>query len=224
MKNRLSRRTLLSAGPVAGAVLARTAGAQTETPTLATIANTEEFLLPGPKDRVFKIQVSHPHPDDPTLTLPITGRKPVPIYVLDGGGTFGLFSTITRYMQWGGELPPCLVVGIGYEDERKAYDDDYRLYDFTPPDPDFKVDYDDTISGKDVGGGPELRPQSIHTGVGAKREERLGRGPRPRNCLRVAMDKKPIRPAEDRRVVGLLPLPEPILNLYSSTVTAGTST
>ena len=30
--------------------------------------------------------MSHPHPDDPNLTLPITGRKPIPVYVLDGGG------------------------------------------------------------------------------------------------------------------------------------------
>ena len=66
----------------------------------------EAFSLQGPAGRAFIIRVSHPHADDPNLTLSIKSRKSVRIYVLDGGGTFGLFATITRYMQWGGELPP----------------------------------------------------------------------------------------------------------------------
>jgi predicted alpha/beta superfamily hydrolase len=125
---------------------------------LATIANTEEFLLPGPVGRNFRIQVSHPHPDDSELLLPIKGRKPIPIYVMDGGGTFGLFSTLTRYMQWGGELPPCLVIGIGYEDEKEAYDEDYRLYDLTPPDPDW-IGWpgEEEENPESVGGGPAFR-------------------------------------------------------------------
>ncbi|MBT5219641.1 MAG: hypothetical protein HOM16_09170 [Woeseia sp.] len=73
---------------------------------LAIISNAEAFSLQGPAGRAFIIRVSHPHADDPNLTLSIKSRKSVRIYVLDGGGTFGLFATITRYMQWGGELPP----------------------------------------------------------------------------------------------------------------------
>jgi predicted alpha/beta superfamily hydrolase len=121
--------------------------------SLATIHNTEQFLLPGPADRVFRIQVAHPHADDPKVPLMINGRTPIPVYVLDGGGTFGLFSTITRYMQWGGDLPPCLVVGIGYEDEQAAYDNDFRRYDLTPSSSSGSAEY----SGNQVGGGPALR-------------------------------------------------------------------
>jgi predicted alpha/beta superfamily hydrolase len=158
-----SRRNLLraistaAAASAAGLLLGESAVAEPEVPRLATIANTEEFLLPGPEGRTFRIQVSHPNPDDPSLSLPIKGRKPVPVYVLDGGGTFGLFSTLTRYMQWGGELPPCLVVGIGYENEQEAYDGDYRRYDLTPPDPKWAGWPGDEETPEQVGGGPALR-------------------------------------------------------------------
>ena len=146
-----------AAASATGLLFQESALAEPKAAQLATIANTEEFLLPGPGGRTFRIQVSHPHPDDPSLSLPIKGRKPVPVYVLDGGGTFGLFSTLTRYMQWGGELPPCLVVGIGYENEQEAYDGDYRRYDLTPPDPKWAGWYGDEETPEQVGGGPALR-------------------------------------------------------------------
>lgn len=142
----------------AGLLLRESTAAEPAASQLATIANTEEFFLRGPVGRSFRIQVSHPHPDDPNLSLPIKGKKPIPIYVTDGGGTFGLFSTLTRYMQWGGELPPCLVVGIGYENEQEAYDSDYRRYDLTPPDPDWAGWSDEEQENPDnVGGGPAFR-------------------------------------------------------------------
>ena len=142
----------------ASLLMQESVAAEQETAQLATIANTEEFLVPGPGGRNFRIQVSHPHPDDPDLSLPIKGRKPIPIYVMDGGGTFGLFSTLTRYMQWGGELPPCLVIGVGYEDEKEAYDEDHRRYDLTPPDPDWSG-WPGEEGGRpeSVGGGPAFR-------------------------------------------------------------------
>ncbi len=101
--------------------------AQVDSTIAATIPNSEEFLIDGPNGRKLRIQISHPHPDDPSLSLPIQDQKPVPIFVLDGGLTFGLFSTVARYMQWGGELPPSLVIGVGYEDEAEAYNENYRL-------------------------------------------------------------------------------------------------
>ena len=130
--------------------------AQIEPTGSATISNTEEFLMEGPNGRKLRIQISHPHPDDPSLSLPIQGIKPVPIFILDGGLTFGLFSTITRCMQWGGELPPSLVVGVGYENETEAYEEDYRLFDLTPADPNY-VNYDGYISPDKVGGGDAFR-------------------------------------------------------------------
>jgi predicted alpha/beta superfamily hydrolase len=61
----------------------------------------------------------------------IRGVKTVPLYVLDGGENFGAVSSLARTMQWGGELPPCLTVAIGYEDEEKADKLEYRRFDLT---------------------------------------------------------------------------------------------
>jgi hypothetical protein len=128
----------------------------------ATLIGSEEFLMAGPGGRSFKIQISYPEPDDPDLELPIKGRKPVPIYVLDGGYSFGMFASIARYMQWGGELPPCMVVGIGYQDQDLAYENDFRLHDFTPDDPTWEGSRPEYLRGKvgkagDIGGGPAFR-------------------------------------------------------------------
>jgi len=164
MEKTYSRRGFIAAGSVATVGSAArvafppSAGAQTQTGELATIYNTEQFLLTGPADRVFRIQISHPHADNPDIALMMQGRSPVPVYVLDGSlGQFGLFSAITRYMQWGGEVPPCLVVGIGYEDEGRALD--YRLFDLTPPNEPGEGRY----SGTNVGGGPGFREFLIST-------------------------------------------------------------
>lgn len=149
----LSRSTVIFMTLALSGVLSN---AQVESTTPATIPNTEEFLMDGPHGRKLRIQISHPHPDDPSLSLPIQDQKPVPIFVLDGGLTFGLFSTVTRYMQWGGELPPSLVIGVGYEDEAEAYNENYRLFDFTSANPSY-VDYDGNISPEKVGGGEAFR-------------------------------------------------------------------
>ena len=82
----------------------------------------------------------------------------IPIYAIDGGGIFGLFSTLTRYMPWGGELPPRLVIGIGYENEQEAYDKDYRGYDQPPPDPNWTEWSDEERENSEsVGNAPALR-------------------------------------------------------------------
>jgi len=149
----LSRSTVILATLVLSSVVSN---AQVDSTIAATIPNSEEFLIDGPNGRKLRIQISHPHPDDPSLSLPIQDQKPVPIFVLDGGLTFGLFSTVARYMQWGGELPPSLVIGVGYEDEAEAYNENYRLFDFTPANPSY-VDYDGNISPEKVGGGEAFR-------------------------------------------------------------------
>jgi len=145
---------------IAGLLISNLSIAATKTSNhkkeLVTIQNTEQFLLTAPNGRKFRIMVSHPYPDDPTLDLSIKGRKPVPIYVLDGGDTFGLFSMVTRYMRWGGELPPTMVIAIGYENEQEALDKDYRRYDLTPQDSKF-ISWNGKHEPHSVGGGPEFR-------------------------------------------------------------------
>jgi predicted alpha/beta superfamily hydrolase len=80
----------------------------------ATLLRSEQFNLKSETGREFVIQVGLPHEVDPDLPLMVRGRKPVAIYVLDGDSSFGMVSDLTRMMQWGGDVPPCLVVGITY--------------------------------------------------------------------------------------------------------------
>lgn len=128
---------------------------------LATIYNTEEFLIQGPAKRIFRIQVSYPHDPIPGINIMKTGLKPVPVYVIDGGYAFGMFSNIARYLQWGG-LVPTMVIGIGYEDEIAA-GEIYRMHDLTPPDKNFISPWDENLRSESVGGGPDFREFLINT-------------------------------------------------------------
>ena len=101
-------------------------------PALATIRRSEEFLLASAEGKKYRIRVSLPHPIDSDLPLMIRGAKPIPLYVLDGGDNFGAVVDLSRLMQWGGELPPCVVVAVNYEDEAEAERLDYRRLDLTP--------------------------------------------------------------------------------------------
>src|SRR5207244_10039863 len=53
-------------------------------------------------------------------------------YVTNGNENFPSVSSIARQMQWGGEVPPCLVVGIDYLDFDRADAEDWRVREFTP--------------------------------------------------------------------------------------------
>ena len=75
----LSRSTVILATLVLSSVVSN---AQVDSTPAATIPNSEEFLIDGPNGRKLRIQISHPHPDDPGLSLPIQDQKPVPIFVL----------------------------------------------------------------------------------------------------------------------------------------------
>ncbi len=62
----------------------------------------------------------------------LRGYKPVPIYVTDGNENFPIVAATSRQMQWGGEVPPCLVVGIDYLDADRAQKEDWRARELTP--------------------------------------------------------------------------------------------
>jgi predicted alpha/beta superfamily hydrolase len=135
MTEEISRRSLLGLGAAvafSSSVAEPATNQANATAQLATIPRSEEFLLPSAKGQRYRIRIAYPLEIEPDLPLMIRGAKPVPIYVLDGGTNFGAVVTLSRLMQWGGELPPCLVVAIGYEDEEKADRLEYRRYDLTP--------------------------------------------------------------------------------------------
>ena len=99
------------------------------------VLRTEQFNLKSDTGRQFVVQVGLPHDIDPDLPVMVRGRKPVALYVLDGDTTFGMVRDLTRMMQWGGDLPPCLVVGITYPSEyldRPVAEIHPRTFDLTP--------------------------------------------------------------------------------------------
>lgn len=167
MKYKKSRRNFLTVsstaalGTMVGCSYSTSTKGDTKATSLATIYNTEEFLLSGPANRTFRIQISHPHADDPSLELMKQGLKPIPVYVNDGGYAFGMFSNIARYLQWGG-LSPIMVIGIAYEDQMAA-GELYRMHDLTPPDQNFTSCWDETLGPESVGGAPDFREFLIGT-------------------------------------------------------------
>ena len=111
-----------------------------------TVLRSEQFNLKSAEGREFVIQVGLPHNIDPDVPLMVRGRKPVAIYVLDGDTSFGMVHGLTGMMQWGGDVPPCVVVGITYLAEyldRPMAEVQPRNLDLTPtsnggnPDPAF---------------------------------------------------------------------------------------
>jgi predicted alpha/beta superfamily hydrolase len=101
-----------------------------------TVLRSEQFNLKSDTGKDYVIQVGFPHDIDPDLPLMVRGRKPVAVYVLDGESSFGMVADLTRMMQWGGDVPPCLVVGITYPAEYLerpvAHDISPRSFDLTP--------------------------------------------------------------------------------------------
>ncbi len=77
------------------------------TPTLATLDGTERHLVESSHvEQVFAIDVWQPEG--------IAGPLPV-VYVLDGNTSFGMASQIVIPMMWARDVPPVLVVGVGYQ-------------------------------------------------------------------------------------------------------------
>jgi predicted alpha/beta superfamily hydrolase len=122
-----------------------------------TVLRSEQFNLKSETGREFVIQVGFPHDIDPDLPLMVRGRKPVALYVLDGDTSFGMVRDLTRMMQWGGDVPPCLVVGITYPSEYLDRPVTYthpRDFDLTPT----STGGLDPLPGQKIagGGGPAL--------------------------------------------------------------------
>lgn len=129
---------------------------------LATIPHSEEFVIANAKGMKYRIMVAKPSPINPELPLMVRGAKAAPIYVLDGDENFGAVTDMARLMQFGGELPPCLVVGIGYEDAEAADRLDYRRGDLTPTKNPGHPDWRKTKS-VDYGGAPLFRRFLVET-------------------------------------------------------------
>lgn len=74
----------------------------------------------------YRLFIAHPSPAGPPGT-----RYPV-VYALDGNGEFGTVTETVRMAQFGGELPPAIVVGIGYPVGGMEETLNLRMRDYTP--------------------------------------------------------------------------------------------
>ena len=102
------------------------ASSKNHPPPLATITNTHRYYLRSEKiGETFVIDVA----------LPLIPQKetdePLPvIYLTDGNLNFPMVTSTLRFMQLGGELPPAILVGIGYQNEAEVMV--LRSRDLTP--------------------------------------------------------------------------------------------
>jgi predicted alpha/beta superfamily hydrolase len=132
----LSRRNILigaaAVGISAPALAAPTPTVRDNDGKRAGIDRSEEKIIRRSDGQDYRIQIGFPHKVEEDLPLMIRGRKPVPIYVLDGGDNFATVVGLTRMMQYGGSVPPCLIIGISYLDAEAAEKGERRSYDLTP--------------------------------------------------------------------------------------------
>ena len=90
----------------------------------ATIGLTQNYRLTSQHvDQVFSIDVY--------ASPGAKGALPV-VYVLDGNGFFGLAAQTVGPMIYGGELPPMIIVGVGYEVTSPFDVVTLRVRDLTP--------------------------------------------------------------------------------------------
>jgi len=120
----------------------------------AVISSTEvRFIRSEHVDQEFKIFVALPEPVMPDQRYPV-------LYVLDGNGIFGLATDIARGLLLGSELPPMIVVGIGYPVGGLAETLNLRMRDYTPTPDDRFVDVAVKMwggtGGETSGGGPQF--------------------------------------------------------------------
>jgi predicted alpha/beta superfamily hydrolase len=103
---------------------------------LATTTHAEEVKLPMTETRVihsaivgddYRISIARP----PEGTGGAEHRYPV-VYLLDANGLFGIMAETVRLLVGGGEMPPAIVVGIGYPVATMAQTVAQRSRDFTP--------------------------------------------------------------------------------------------
>jgi predicted alpha/beta superfamily hydrolase len=93
---------------------------------LVTIPNTElHFVSSDIVGDQFKISVALPKNYADT-----TERYPV-VYLLDANIFFGLVTETARLLQFGKEIPDCVIVGIGYPDDAQHLT--LRNRDYIPP-------------------------------------------------------------------------------------------
>lgn len=111
-------------------------------PAEAGLPNTHAHLFRSAKaERTFLIQVALPYR---------TNETPLPvIYVLDGNWMFGIAADAARMLSLSGEIPPALIVGIGYDADSVEAIGLMRTRDMTPS-------VDRRYQPDAAGGAPEL--------------------------------------------------------------------
>lgn len=97
----------------------------------AIIPNSECFDVEGPSG-VYRISVCFPHQPQAGLSLMRSAERPAAVFMLDGNLMSGMATDLLRMMQFGGHVPPCVLVGVGYPEQDLDTFSARRTGDFTP--------------------------------------------------------------------------------------------
>lgn len=131
-------------------------------PEKISLTNTEYYtFFSDVIGKPYKLFIATPEKSD--------AKKPYPVvYILDANSTFLMAVQMIRLLQLTDELPPMLIVGIGYNDDSPVNVGNRRLQEFTPTaDPNYKNIWDSQIRLSSNGGdasrflrfiGEELKP------------------------------------------------------------------
>jgi uncharacterized protein len=97
-----------------------------ETTSQARLANSHSYVLTAAKTgERFRIDVAVPFGHTGDSRLPV-------VYVLDGNAMFAMAAQTVRLLQLAQELPPLLVVGVGYDIDDQTTVLAKRMHDLTP--------------------------------------------------------------------------------------------
>lgn len=120
---------LILAAAACGTAIAQPPAAEAQ-PVPATIGQARQFdFTSGVNGKTYRVTVATPWAAAPKDGYPI-------IYVLDGGAYFASFAGAARMRSaLGGELPPAVVVGIGYPADSMLVALQRRFRDLTPSAP-----------------------------------------------------------------------------------------
>lgn len=97
----------------------------------ATIPHSEWFDVEA-SGGIYRISVCFPHQPQNGLSLMRSAERPAAVFMLDGNLMSGMATDLLRMMQFGGHVPPCVLVGVGYPEQDLDTFSARRTGDFTP--------------------------------------------------------------------------------------------
>lgn len=122
----LSASALATEGSERDASQAKTKNTEKITPYQVPFKSEVIALAPSENGVRYQLSVRQP------LRAPKEGEKVVTVYVLDALWNFPAVATMLANAEYLGQLPPLLIVGVGYADDADGGHEENRVRDYTP--------------------------------------------------------------------------------------------